>query len=276
MPSSQTRVHDLRKKIQELEVREGSHGLTPEAELQLAFTRKWLELAGKDWIIVIRPRGVIGAGKERAPARMVEVHDQVAADRIVFGPRRNEPARLATPEECQLWRDFEEANKAAHRKVIAGAQAKVAIEGVNALMGQLSAAGHAAGAPAQANHPAPPEVHLDEPGEDPENLTPELSTTPAPGTQGASAVPPAGDAPTDDGLDPDMGKLGRADHVRLLLENGYTSVDQVAEAGAQKLTEISGIGPATAAKLMVEASEIQAERDAAAEGGGEASDSAEG
>ena len=263
MPSSQTRIHDLEKKIAELEVREQSQGLTPEAELQLAFNRKWRELAGRDWIVVIRPRGVIRAPSETARARMVQVHDQVAADMLVFGPRRSEPARLATPEECKLWEDYEEANRAAHRKTIAGAQARVAVEGVNALIGQLASSANPAGAPAQAASAAPPEVVLEDPGENPKGLVPVLSTTAAPGAEATPAAPAA--APPDLGLDPDMGKLGNAAHVQLLLESGYTSVDQVAEAGPQKLTEISGIGPATAAKLMVEAAEIQAERDAASE-----------
>jgi hypothetical protein len=284
MPSSQTRVYDLEKKIGELQVREQTQGIGIEAELQLAFLRKWRELAGKDWIVVVRPRGVIRKPGEVVKARMVEVYDQVAADMIVFGPKRGEPARLATPEECQLWRDYEQANQDAHRKVIAGAQARTAMEGVNALMGQMGATA-VGGAPQAAPLPAPT-VDLVEPGENPDDLVPEVGTSPAPGAepekQDSPAEPGSPTALAEGGLDPDMEKLGSEKDVKALLEAGYSSVEQVAEAEQSKLTEIHGIGPSTAAKLTVEAAEIiaareaQVEADQAAAAEAEAADKTEG
>jgi len=214
-------------------------------------------------VLVIRPRGVIERPGEKAKARMVEVHDQVAADYLVLGPRRGEVCRLATEKEKKLFREYEQANQDAHRKRIAGAQARTAVEGVNALLGQLASAAQG-GAPEQATPVPPPQVEVGPSAEEEAaDLVPEVG---ADASEEESKEP----APADAGLDPDMAKLGAPKHVKALIEAGYSQVEQVAEADPAKLTEIHGIGPATASKLMVEAAEIVAARGDDTEGGGEA------
>ncbi len=135
--------------------------------------------------------------------------------------------------------------------------------------------GHAAGAAipiVEMERPKPPEPVLTDPQE---SLT---------------LVPDSlGDAKTEDvvtekpsgsenlALDPRFGELGPEKIVATLLQTGkFHLVEQIAEADPDDLTQLEGIGPKTAAALIVKAAEIQAERAApdAPEGGAAVNDPA--
>lgn len=239
MPSRQTMddtgILALEEKIRELDVREARQGgLSQASHTYRQWLRKWREFAGTDVVLVIEPVGVLRRRGERHEARLVEVHDDVAADLITFAAERRQRVRPATEEEIALYRAQVKAEQEAARGQIAADNRRLAQAQLATIMGTAGALNAAVETPPM---PEPPKVNF---GEDFDAEDVQL-----PGTK--KALETGG-----------LRAVASERQAEALAEIGFTTLEQVAAASPQDLARASGIGPARAAELIAKASEALA------------------
>jgi DNA uptake protein ComE-like DNA-binding protein len=209
---------------------------------------------GEDIHLVLRPIGVLRKPGEVVQARIVCVLPENAAEIMAFAAKRGQAVRLATADEIKAYKDYNAKLKQVAEGRVAQEQQRIAQVHLQAVLGQAATA---------ANVPAIPQEEVP-----PEPTAPLAVPTPSDGLEspvkpeGAAAeVPPPSGGP----VDPDIAKLGNEKQVSLLVQGGYVTVDQVAEASPEDLTQIKGIGAKTAAQILVKANQVQAEREESAE-----------
>lgn len=260
MPSSQTRIKAIERKIAELDEKSDmQEGLSESNARTLEFFRLWRHYAGKDVVLVIRSRGVLSRPGEVHQARIVECHDQVAADLIAFAAARGQTVREATDQEIALYRERnrlqqEQANRTLHQE-----SAKQMRANLEATLGIAFGSGVAPGGEDAVAIP-PATIPADPPAENPADMVPVVDPVPVP----HSELTPGPDGPLP-GV-PELRDAGVAqvasEHVaELLVVAGITTVRQLAEQSPGSLSAIKGIGESTAAKLVVEACELVATWD---------------
>jgi len=234
MPSTQTNLKMLERKIRELEEKDV---LSDANTRHLRFLQLWREHGMKDVVLYVVPRGAINRGTANEP-RFVEVTDMVAADLLAYADARNQTVRLATEEEVIAFRATLEQERQAHLGAIASHQAQVTQAAARALLGDTHSLppGVAPTGPAVAPPKAPPAVA---------KSAPEPVSEPKP--EEASAPGPL------------LAEITSPKIVEALTDAGYSTVQAVADADPQDLAaKVEGVGAARAAELIAKASEAVA------------------
>jgi hypothetical protein len=217
MPSPMTNVKKIQRSISQLEELDNP---SPFNQRDLAMRRMWVELAGKDYVLRVIPKGVIDL--RPGDVRFVEVTDYIAADMISAAgyysleqasQDPNATCRLATEEEVEAYRQSEEANRQFARRKIAMANAELATAQLQAVLGHF-----AQGAGVELPNVAEPVV-----------------------------------AP------PKIDHAKAAKDANALADAGYDTTEKIAAANPVKLAKALGISKAKAAAMIAGAAEALAD-----------------
>lgn len=264
MPSTQTNLKALDRKIRELEERDA---LSDANARHLRFLQLWREHGLKDVVLCIEPKGAIRyAGMPTAAMRFVEVTDMVAADLLAYADLRNQKVRLATDEEVAEFNAGLERQRQEHMGRIAAHQAQVTQAAARALIG----GGYdlpPGVAPGPAPAPVAPLPGLPMVGQAPTAPIPPAPPGSAPvlgeGQPGQTTLqPPEGANQPAPGAGPLLASITSAKTVEALVAAGFTTVQAVADADPSDLaSKVDGVGQARAAELIAKASEAIAQAE---------------
>lgn len=260
MPSTQTNVAILHDKIIELEKRQVSgQGLSLANMRQLEFFRRWRQFAGRDVVLVIRPKGVIERPGQLNRGKIVEVTDQKAADLMAFAGAREQEVREATPDEIKAYREFNLRQADSMVRKVAGERARMMQAQFEQIMG-VTAGAVQPSVPASDPDLKPPVPHDEgkERAPDASSLVPDLNFGGDPAAAGEGSASgeseDSGDAPGASLLD----VLTEA-QVSALIDGGYENLQSIADAEPNELAEkVSGFGPKTATEVILKVSEFLA------------------
>jgi hypothetical protein len=232
MPSPMTNVKKIQRSISQLEELDNP---SPFNQRDLAMRKMWVELAGKDVVLRVIPKGVIDL--QPGDVRFVEVTDYIAADMISAAgyytleqasQNPNATCRLATEEEVEAYRAAEEANRQFARRKIAMANAELATAQLHAVLGHFA--------------------------------------------QGAGVELPSPAAPIEPAAKIDHAKVAK--QADALKDAGYDTTEKIAAANPTKLGKALGISKAKAAAMIAGAAEALAD-EGNAQGDDEPSDDRE-
>lgn len=251
------KVVALDEKIAELTRKQARDaGLSPHNESHLIFLRhhrhfeEYKARTGQDIVIVIKPQGAVRT--RRGPkTKITEATPAHAGELFAFAAQTGQAVRLATPKEIKAYRDHNEAERLHAQGIQATAATAIAQAQLKAIMGQAVAVNNPA-LPQSTPPVAPaPDFGAPDPGADIPDMSESFDTATA-GTAGPPDTPP----PATEGLDERMNDIGNAAQRQLLIENGFTSLEQVADSDVATLSKIKGIGNVTGAQLITEATAI--------------------
>jgi len=256
MPSSQTRLRQLDRKIRELQEQEQ---LSDANLVHLRYLQLWREFGMKDVVLVIQPKGAINRG-ETPPATIKEVTDMCAADMLAYSGQRNQRVRLATEEEIAQYRAYMEAKRVHQTAETAKQQAELARANLASMLGLATGTVVTGPTAAPPVAPAVSAARADESEEEP--LVPVLPAVGGGQVVSGAAAGPAGDKARGLPLEALEVTTALSD---ALCEAGYMSVEQVAAADPAELAKkVHGVGRARGAELVTRASELLAARSAGA------------
>lgn len=259
MPSPQTNVRRLDRKIRELEEKDQ---LSDANVLHLDFMRRWRDFAGRDVVLVVEPKGVVTRG-EPPKAKIVEATDMHAAELLTYGAARGQRVRIATDEEIRAYRTFNLRQAEAHRASIAAKAAEHARASVMALLGiqtgQPFAPGDPAAAPTPVAETPPPAAVFGEGHDAP--IVAELPGNPdAPEQADASRSSDGPEATAPSAPAVVLSEIADEALVAALAEAGVGTVQAVAESDPETLSKsVRGLKKAQAAALIATAAEALAQ-----------------
>ena len=240
----------LRKKIRELEERAESDPdgrLSRANEVTLKMTRIELGCEGRDQILVVMPAGVMDPGRLAKP-RIVEATASRAAEMLANLNGAGERARLATEDEKKAFRDYNATLTARAKQKISDDKMAAAQAALHSALGIV---GTNAGAQAStaATDVTQPVV---EPIPSADGSIPAATPDGEPATADGSDIPPVTMTPLSD----QVTELLKGDTETALRGAGYDTMEKLAEADVKALaSDVSGVGKATAAKLITAAAE---------------------
>lgn len=251
MPSSQTSIPKLDKKIGELEAMAQDGHLSPANSRMLEMYQRWRNMAGKDVCLVIVPKPAYASRK--AVPRVVEVSDMLAADILTHAPLRGDLVRLATVEEEKAWRAYE-LSLGKRAKATA---AKVAQDAARALLAQTLGTAPEYADLGDIPPPPTPGGVVDTSKDEAEAMIPEIPSLDGDGDPGGV---PLSDATGTDNSELLASIPALKDSVAAaVVAAGFLTVEQLAEAQPKDLEKVNGVGPALASQIIVAASEAVAE-----------------
>jgi len=231
----------LVKKINELQERAESNPdgrLSRANEQILKMFQIQVDFKGEDQILVVQSAGVVtGVSKK---AHIVEVTAQRAAEMLSNPNGQGELVRMATDEEVQAYRDYNDALTKRAKQKISDDQLAVMRAQLHSLLGVAAPGGAAATDAPKPPTPAPMSTESEQPG--PASV-PDLGAEPV--------AEPVAETP----LSPGVSELLKDDQEETLKAAGFDTMEKLAVADPKDVAAaVDGVGPSTAAKLITEAS----------------------
>lgn len=251
MPSTQTSVPILNKKIGELKTMAAMGRLSDANGRMLEMYKLWLSMAGTDVCLVIVPKPAY-ASRKAAP-RVVEVSDMLAADILTHAPLRGDLVRLATPEEKKAWQDYE---------LSLGQRARAHAAQKSQEMARLILAQTLGTAPeyadvGEAPPPPTPGGVVDTSKDAAAAMRPVIPSLDGDGGT-ADETPPVPVGTNNSELLASIPKL-KDSVAAAVVAAGFLTVEQLAEASVDDLAaKVKGVGPALASEIIVAASQAAA------------------